>query len=177
MLEACGVRPHSFLQWYWKWKPCLDLTVLQFPGAINMFLVFHSTIYYKEVRVGVKLTGNTHAHTQTHTHIRHADWNSHTQKFIHKVQESAVEQLLEQCFPKASVWSVCASPCPCVTTSCPRCSHLLSIQSLAGTILSFQFSPLTWGCLYLYFYLHTASSSQCAGQQCKIPCLSSGNTN
>ena len=44
--------------------PWLDLTVLQFPGAINIFWVFHSTVYSKEVSVWVRLTGDRHSYVQ-----------------------------------------------------------------------------------------------------------------
>lgn len=133
MLKARGVRPHSFafLQWYWKWTPCRNLTVLQFPGAINIFWVFHS--------IGVKLTGNIHT---THTFKLAVLTHTHKSPSTHKVQESASRTAIGAVLPTGLILVSLCFTMSMFHILIPRCNHLLSIQSLAGTVLSFQLPPL-----------------------------------
>lgn len=106
MLKACGVRPHSFLPF------CSGIgtgcSVPQFPGAVNIFWVFYSTVHSKEMSVRVKLTGNSKQHIHTTYRFKLAVL-THTRKSTstHKVQESASRTAIGAELPKDLILVSC----------------------------------------------------------------------
>lgn len=153
-----GVRPHSFF----LFAVVLEIDALLQPHSLSFQVQSVFTLCFTLERWVslVKLTGNRHIHT-TCTLRLSVLTHPHKSTSTHKVQESASRNATGAVLPKGIILvSVC------FTMSMnhiyiPRCSHLLSIQSLAGTVLSFQPPPWMWG--LLSFSFHTASSSQRTG--------------
>lgn len=143
--------------------PCRNLTGLQLLGAINIFQVFHSTVHSKDMSVGVRLTGNRHIHT---TYRFKLAVLTHTHKYIHTQSARAV-------LPKGLILVIVCFTMSMSDIYISRCSHLLSIQSPAGTVLSFQLAPVTQGWLCLsYCFQQPASRSKVSS-----PSSSLRNTN
>lgn len=142
-LQACGVRPQSFLQWYFK-REALSQPRCPPVSRCNQYFLGVSLHYsLKRWACGSNLV-------ETHTYYMRINLISHTKVHPHtKCKRVPVEQLFEQCFPKASVWSVCSTP----WLSFPRCSHP-SIQSLPGTV------PSSIMRLYLFFYTPSRANVQ-----------------
>lgn len=133
----------------------------------QIFWVFNSTTQPQEVSVRVKTHWkHTHIHIPGHVTSRLAVLtHTHTSTFTHKVQVSAVETAIGAVLPVGFILFFTVSV---FHIYIPRCIHLLSLQSLGGTVLSFRPPPR----MAASFPLSTlALSSQRAGQRCHVPPL------
>lgn len=113
-LKACGVT---------------NLTGLKIPGAINTLWVFNSIFHSTELSAGSNSLAARHRNTATH-HTQTFSLNT----FTHKVQVSASRTAIGAVLPiDVIVFRLFFSKFHIYIS---RYIHLLSVQGLAGTVLS-----------------------------------------
>lgn len=108
--------------------------------------------------------GSNSLETHTYLYTLHIDLQSshtHTGSFTHKVQVSASRTAIGAVLPIGFILFSLFFTMSLFHIYIPRCIHLLSIQSLAGTVLSFHPPSIMWGWLHLSLFPHCFKQPVC----------------